>query len=140
VKMAVSACPRNCAESGIKDIGVVGVDGGWEIYVGGNGGVHLRGGDLFVKVKTSEEVLEWSAAFLQYYREDAKYLERTSHWVERVGLDHIKEVLTDHDVRQELIERINQSLAVTTDPWKEHIQNEKLRSMFDKITVPATMN
>ncbi|WCK55618.1 nitrite reductase large subunit NirB [Aneurinibacillus sp. Ricciae_BoGa-3] len=140
VKMAVSACPRNCAESGIKDIGVVGVDGGWELYVGGNGGVHLRGGDLFVKVKTSEEVVQWSAAFLQYYRENASYLERTSHWVERVGLDSIKEVLADPAVRQELVERLNESLAVTTDPWKEHIEDEKLRSMFDKITVSATGN
>lgn len=138
VKMAVSACPRNCAESGIKDVGVVGVDGGWELYVGGNGGVHLRGGELLVKVKTSEEVLEWTAAFLQYYREDAKYLERTSHWVERVGLDPIREALANSETRKELIERIDKSLAVTTDPWKEHIENEKLRSMFNKITVPAT--
>ncbi len=140
VKMAVSACPRNCAESGIKDVGVVGVDGGWELYVGGNGGVDLRAGDLFIKVKTSEEVLEWTAAFLQYYRENAQYLERTSHWVERVGLDPIREVLADTDTRKELIERIDKSLAVTTDPWKEHIENEKLRSMFDKIIVPANRN
>lgn len=66
--MAVSACPRNCAESGIKDLGVVGIDGGWELYVGGNGGTHLRAGDLLMKVKTNEEVLEYAGAYLQYYR------------------------------------------------------------------------
>jgi nitrite reductase (NADH) large subunit len=135
VKMAVSACPRNCAESGIKDIGVVGVDGGWEIYVGGNGGVHLRGGDLFVKVKTEEEVLEWSAAFIQYYRETAKYLERTSHWVERVGLERIQEILTSADTRRELIERMDKALAVTKDPWKEAIEESEVRKMFDTLTV-----
>ncbi|ALC83436.1 MULTISPECIES: nitrite reductase large subunit NirB [Bacillus] len=135
VKMAVSACPRNCAESGIKDIGVVGVDGGWELYVGGNGGVHLRGGDLFVKVKTKEEVLEWSAAFMQYYRETAKYLERTSHWVERVGLEEIKKVLADADMRQELIERMDKALAVTKDPWKEAIEEQEVRKMFDTVNV-----
>jgi nitrite reductase (NADH) large subunit len=135
VKMAVSACPRNCAESGIKDIGVVGVDGGWEIYVGGNGGVHLRGGDLFVKVKTKEEVLEWSAAFMQYYRETARYLERTSHWVERVGLEHIQEILADANTRQELIERMDKALAVTKDPWKEAIEENEVRVMFDTVSV-----
>jgi nitrite reductase (NADH) large subunit len=135
VKMAVSACPRNCAESGIKDIGVVGVDGGWELYVGGNGGVHLRGGDLFVKVKTREEVLEWSAAFMQYYRETAKYLERTSHWVERVGLEEIKKVLSDTNTRQELIERLDKALSVTKDPWKEAIEEQEVRKMFDTVDV-----
>jgi len=139
VKMAVSACPRNCAESGIKDVGVVGVDGGWELYVGGNGGVHLRGGDLLVKVKTSDEVMEWSAAFLQYYRETAKYLERTSHWVERVGLDHIKEVLDSAETRKALMERIDKALAVTTDPWQEAIEVKDVRSMFETLTVPVTV-
>jgi NAD(P)H-nitrite reductase large subunit len=60
---SVSACPRNCAESGIKDLGVVGIDGGWELYVGGNGGTHLRAGDLLMKVKTNEEVLEYAGAY-----------------------------------------------------------------------------
>ncbi len=134
VKMAVSACPRNCAESGIKDIGVVGVDGGWELYVGGNGGVHLRGGDLFVKVKTKEEVLEWSAAFMQYYRETAKYLERTSHWVERMGLGPIQQVLADAKTRQELIARMDEALSVFKDPWKEAIEEKQVRGMFETIT------
>ncbi|WP_240688958.1 nitrite reductase large subunit NirB [Ammoniphilus sp. YIM 78166] len=134
VKMAVSACPRNCAESGIKDIGVVGVDGGWELYVGGNGGVHLRGGDLFVKVKTKEEVLEWSAAFMQYYRETAKYLERTSHWVERMGLEPVKQVLADAKKRQELIARMDEALSVVKDPWKEAIEEKQVRGMFETIT------
>ncbi|SEN69604.1 nitrite reductase large subunit NirB [Lihuaxuella thermophila] len=139
VKMAVSACPRNCAESGIKDVGVVGVDGGWEIYVGGNGGVQLRAAELLVKVKTPEEVLEWSAAFLQYYRESAKYLERTSHWVERVGLKKIKEVLSDPETRKSLIERLDQALAVTKDPWKEAIKDQQLRSLFEKVNIPNTI-
>ena len=135
VKMAVSACPRNCAESGIKDIGVVGVDGGWELYVGGNGGVHLRGGDLFVKVKTREEVLEWSAAFMQYYRETAKYLERTSHWVERVGLRNIQDVLADKGTRKVLVEHMEQALAASKDPWKEAIEEPAVRQMFEKVNI-----
>ncbi|GAE37197.1 nitrite reductase large subunit NirB [Halalkalibacter akibai] len=131
VKMAVSACPRNCAESGIKDFGVVGVDGGWELYVGGNGGVDLRGGDLFCKVKTKEEIIDTISAFMQYYRENARYLERTSHFVERVGLDHMKQVvLEDVDGRKALIERMDIALSTGKDPWKEIVENEELQREF----------
>ena len=110
-KMAVSACPRNCAESGIKDLGVVGVDGGWQIYVGGNGGTDLRAADLLCKVKTSEEVMEITGAYFQYYRETGIYLERTSKWVERMGLDTIKAVIENDQNRRELNQRLNEALS-----------------------------
>ena len=90
VKLAVSGCPRNCAESGIKDVGVIGVDSGWEIYVGGNGGIRTEVAQFFVKLKTHEEVLEYAGAFLQLYREEGWYLERTVHYLARVGLEHAK--------------------------------------------------
>ena len=98
VKLAVSGCPRNCAESGIKDVGVIGVESGWEIYVGGNGGIKTEVAQFLVKVKTPDEVLEYAGAFLQLYREEGWYLERTVHYVARVGLDHVKKrVLDDAD-------------------------------------------
>lgn len=142
VKMAVSACPRNCAESGIKDVGIVGVEGGWEIYVGGNGGTHLRAADLLCTVKTEEEVIEMTGAFLQYYRESAHYLERTSKWVERVGLEHIREVLFDVETRRALLERLHKALSATKDPWREIVENERLQQMLfrdigDKEPVPV---
>lgn len=138
VKMAVSACPRNCAESGIKDVGVVGVDGGWEIYVGGNGGVKLRGGDLLCKVKTAQEVLDITGAYLQFYRETGKYGERTSEWVERIGLDSIKHaVVDDLSNRQQLLERIDLALAQYSDPWKEVVGSENLRkTYYQEVKVP----
>ncbi|WP_100404648.1 nitrite reductase large subunit NirB [Bacillus solitudinis] len=134
VKMAVSACPRNCAESGIKDFGVVGVEGGWELYVGGNGGVDLRGGDLFHKTETKEEILNTISAFMQYYRENAKYLERTSHFVERVGLEHMKKVvLEDAEGRKALIERMDIALLNRKDPWKEIVDSEeKKKELFEE--------
>lgn len=133
VKMAVSACPRNCAESGIKDIGIVGVEGAWEIYVGGNGGVDLRGGDLFAKVATDQEVIDFISSFLQFYREDARYLERTSHWVERVGLDHIKKVLADDETRTQLIERVELALTGQQDPWNEVLESkDKQATLYEK--------
>ncbi len=135
VKMSVSACPRNCAESGIKDLGVVGVDGGWELYVGGNGGVKLRAGDLLCKVKTAEEVLDITGAYLQFYRETGRYGERTSEWVERIGLAVIRQtVVEDLDSRRQLLERIDKALAQLTDPWQEVLNSESLRSAFYEET------
>ncbi|MGG1877404.1 nitrite reductase large subunit NirB [Paenibacillus cisolokensis] len=130
VKLAVSGCPRNCAEATIKDLGVVAIDGGWEIYVGGNGGVKVRAADLLCTVKTEEEVMEWTGAYLQYYRETANWNERTSVWLERVGLDAIKAALEKREDRQALVSRIEETLSRTTDPWKEIIENPELRKNF----------
>ncbi len=121
VKLAVSGCPRNCAESGIKDVGIIGVDSGWELYVGGNGGIKTEAGQFFCKVRTSDEVMEVSGAFLQLYREEGWYLERTVHWIARVGLDSIKQrVLDDVVNRKALWERLQFALDGEPDPWFEH--------------------
>ncbi len=120
VKLAVSGCPRNCAESGIKDVGVIGVDSGWELYVGGNGGIKTEVAQFFVKVKTPEDVLEYSGAFLQLYREEGWYLERTVHYISRVGLDYVKKkVLDDAAGRKALWEKLQFSLDGEPDPWFE---------------------
>jgi len=123
-KMAVSGCPRNCAEATIKDFGVVCVDSGYELHVGGNGGIKVRVTDLLTKVATEEEVLEYSGAFAQLYREEARYLERTAPWVERVGLNHIKQqILEDADNRQALYQRFKLSQQYAqVDPWRERAE------------------
>ncbi len=123
-KMAVSGCPRNCAEATIKDLGVVAVDSGWEIHVGGNGGVKVRATDFLCKVTTPEEVLEYTAAFIQFYREEARYLERTAPWIERVGISHVKaHVVDDPTGRAELAERFHLSQKYAQiDPWAERAQ------------------
>ncbi|WP_201318184.1 nitrite reductase large subunit NirB [Paenibacillus sp. EPM92] len=126
-KMAVSGCPRNCAESGIKDLGIVSVDGGWELYAGGNGGVKVRVGDLLTTVKTESEIIEYTEAYMQYYRETGKYGERTSEWVNRLGIDHIRKVVEDEEQRKALCARMDIALSVTKDPWKEAIHSEKLQ-------------
>lgn len=130
VKMGVSACPRNCTESGIKDIGFIGIDGGWEIYVAGNGGTDLRVGDLLMTVKTKEEVMEMTGAYIQYYRETANYLERTSNWLDRVGLNHVKEVLADEAKRKELNERLDKTLKRYNEPWSEAIGNPEIQEKY----------
>lgn len=136
VKMAVSACPRSCAESGFKDIGFIGIEGGWELYVGGNGGTHVRGGDLLIKVKTEAEVMEITGAYLQYYRETANYLERTSAWIERVGLTHVQSVLEDKETCKKLNDRMNEALSVYKDPWKEIVNNDKTKKeLFENVVM-----
>ncbi|MBU7315065.1 nitrite reductase large subunit NirB [Paenibacillus oleatilyticus] len=133
VKMAVSGCPRNCAESVIKDLGVVAIDGGWELYAGGNGGVKVRAGDLLTTVKTEDEVVEYTEAYLQYYRENANYGERTSEWVKRVGIESIRKVVENAEERRALCERMDITLSVTKDPWKEAIESEKIQKDFYEV-------
>jgi len=120
-KIAVSGCPRNCAEASIKDLGIICVESGYEISVGGNGGIHLRGTDFLCKVETEEQALEYIAAFIQLYREEARYLDRTAPWVERVGMDYIKSrIVDDEPGRKELQKRFLFAQSVQQkDPWAE---------------------
>ena len=118
VKFAVSGCPRNCAEAGIKDVGIIGVDSGWEMYVAGNGGIKTEVAHFFTKLKTPEEVLEYTGAFCELYRQEGWYLERTVHYVNRVGLDYVKKkILDDHAGRKALWEQLQFALDGEPDPW-----------------------
>jgi len=138
-KLAVSGCPRNCAEATIKDFGVVCVDSGYELHVGGNGGIKVRITDLLTKVETEEQVLEFCAAFTQLYREEAHYLERTAPWVERVGLSHIKaKVVEDAANRAALAERFSISQKpAQVDPWKERTAGALKREFMPLSVIPA---
>lgn len=136
VKFAVSGCPRNCAESGIKDVGIIGVDSGWEIYVGGNGGIKTEVAHFLCKVKTAEEVIEYSGAFIQIYREEARYLDRTVHWIERVGLEYVKKrVLEDTEGRKAAYERLLYALQGSVDPWAERAKNRDQHKLYETIAV-----
>ena len=134
VKLAVSGCPRNCAESGIKDVGVIGVDSGWEIYVGGNGGIKTEVAQFLVKVATSSEVLAYSGAFLQLYREEGWYLERTVHFIARVGMDYVKKrVLDDAHGRAALWERLQFAVKDEPDPWHDKAKAGVDERQFDAV-------
>ncbi len=122
VKAAVSGCPRNCAESYVKDIGIVAIEGGWEIYVGGAAGSTVRKGDLLTTVETSEQAMRVALTFLQYYRENGDYLERTYGFVERVGLDTVKAAVLDEDSGEPARLRERYAIAkaaAAPDPWLE---------------------
>ncbi|CAG0987862.1 partial nitrite reductase (NADH) large subunit, partial [Rhodocyclaceae bacterium] len=136
VKLAVSGCPRNCAEAGIKDVGVIGVDSGYEIYVAGNGGIKTEVAEFLCKVKNDEEVMDVSGAFLQLYREEGFYLERTCHYVARVGLDHVKKlVVDDAENRKALYERLLFALQDYEDPWQAAVQKPAVRREYEILEV-----
>ena len=126
-KIAVSGCPRNCAEATIKDFGIVCVDSGYELHVGGNGGIKVRVTDLLCKVATEAEAMEVCAAFIQLYREQAWYLERTAPWIERVGLDHVKAGLFDDpDAVRRLAARFRYSQTfMQDDPWAKRAAGDE---------------
>ncbi|MFC5440130.1 nitrite reductase large subunit NirB [Rhodanobacter ginsenosidimutans] len=121
VKFAVSGCPRNCAEASIKDLGVICIDAGYDLLVGGNGGVDVRVTDLLVRVSTEEEVLQYAGAFMQLYREEAHYMERSAPWIARVGIDYVKRRLVeDAEGREQLCQRFLYSQTFARiDPWHE---------------------
>jgi nitrite reductase (NADH) large subunit len=122
MKLAVAGCPRNCSEALVKDLGVVAVEGGrWEIYVGGAAGAHVRKGDLLATVDTPDEVITLTGRFLQYYRENAKWLERTYTFVPRVGIDTVRAIVVDDSegIAAALDAAMAASVAAYRDPWQE---------------------
>jgi nitrite reductase (NADH) large subunit len=140
VKLAVSGCPRNCAESLIKDIGIVAIEGGWEIYVGGGGAGTIKKGELLATVKDKDETLKTACIFLQYYRENAEYLERTMPFIERVGLDTVQAAVLDEESGEPaaLYERFKIAKAASDpDPWRERRQNA-VPKQFEELDSEAT--
>ncbi|MBJ7330820.1 MAG: NAD(P)/FAD-dependent oxidoreductase [Solirubrobacteraceae bacterium] len=119
VKGGVSGCPRNCAEATIKDIGIVAVEGAWQIRIGGAAGACVREADILCTVETKAEAMRISTTFLQYYRENADYKERTYDFVPRIGLDEIREIVMDEHKGAALRERFRLAKAATVDPWLE---------------------
>ncbi|MEU8240787.1 nitrite reductase large subunit NirB [Actinoplanes missouriensis] len=125
MKLAVTGCPRNCAEAYVKDLGVVAIDGGkWEIYVGGAAGAHIRKGDLLTTVDSAEEVIRLTGRFLQYYRENANWLERTYSFVPRIGVDRIREIVVEDSdgIAAALDAAVEEAVQAYKDPWKERAE------------------
>ncbi len=131
VKLGVSGCPRNCAEATCKDVGIVCVDSGYQIGVGGAAGMDVKEVERLVDVRTEEEAIDWTVAFVQLYRENARYLDRPYKWLAKVGLDWVKETISDPAERQALVARFDISQSVyQTDPWAERATPEAARSFL----------
>ena len=140
MKLATTGCPRNCSEALIKDLGAVAIgDGKWEIYVGGAGGSHVRKGDLLCTVDGEDAVMHVAGRFMQFYREDAKYKERTYTWIERVGVERVRAVVVDdcEGWGDRFDAEIQAAIAAYRDPWKDGAEPKTENQFRSLIPVEA---
>ncbi|WP_158046010.1 nitrite reductase large subunit NirB [Skermanella pratensis] len=138
LKLATAGCPRNCSEAYVKDVGAVAIgDGKWEIYVGGAAGAHIRKGDLLCVVGSHDEAMKVMGRFMQYYRETAKWKERTYSYVERIGVDKLRSIVVDDSegIGERLDKAMQESIDAYRDPWLEG-QNPATPNQFTSL-VPA---
>lgn len=133
MKMGVTGCPRNCAEVLTKDFGVVCVENGYQLYFGGNGGTEVRECDSLTTVKTEEEVITFAKAYVQYYRENANYGERTAPWVERTGADKVKETLLNEENVKQFVSRFEKARLTYKEAWSSILSDETKREMYEVI-------
>lgn len=133
MKMGVTGCPRNCAEVLTKDLGVVCVENGYQLYIGGNGGTEVRECDSLTTVKTEEEVITIAKAYVQFYRENANYGERTAPWVERTGVDVVKETLLKETIVNEFVNRFDKAKTTYQEAWSSVLTDQKKREMYEII-------
>ena len=126
VKLAVSGCPRNCAEATCKDVGIICVDSGYEIGVGGAAGMDLKEIERLAKVATEDEAIDLTVAFVQLYREHARYLDRPYKWLSKVGLEWVRaQIVEDLKNRAALIDRFDLSQSVyQRDPWADRATSQ----------------
>ena len=137
MKLAVSGCARNCAEATVKDIGAVAIPDGWQVYVGGAAGLRVRAADLLATVGTHDEVLRLIGRFIQYYRENARYAERSPAFVERIGIERLRAVLLDESSDE--VRRLDREIAAEAnnyrDPWREGETPVEVRQFSSEIQV-----
>ena len=140
MKLGTAGCPRNCSEALIKDLGAVAVgENRWEIVVGGAGGAHVRKADLLATVEGEDAVMRVAGRFMQFYREDAKYKERTYTWVPRIGIERIRAVVVDDC--EGWGERFDAAVAAAIkayrDPWKDGEAPRTANQFASRIPVEA---
>jgi nitrite reductase (NADH) large subunit len=140
-KMAVVGCPRNCAEATVKDVGLVGQEGNWQVVVGGAAGKGVRKADLLITVGTTEEALEAAEVFFQYYRENANYLERSYDFVERLGIEKVRKetVYAPPEARRALRERLAKAKEKSYDAWLERLAPRPAQFVEIQPMEPVTL-
>jgi nitrite reductase (NADH) large subunit len=136
MKLAAAGCPRNCSEATTKDLGAVAIEGGkWEVYIGGAAGSRVRKGDVLCVVDSHDDVLRYMGRFMQYYREHAKYLERTYDFVERVGIEKLRSVLIDDSegIAARLDAEIQAAVDAYVDPWSREAAEPVHPAQFARV-------
>ena len=139
-KMGVTGCPRNCAEVTVKDVGLVGQEGSWQVVVGGAAGKHVRKADLLITVETTDEAIEAALLFFQYYRENGNYLERTYDFVERLGIERIRKetVYAQPKEKRVLLRRVaeGEGICRKTPGWIAKIRRRRSLCRSNRCSLP----
>ncbi len=141
LKSGVSGCQRECAEAQSKDFGIIATANGWNLYVGGNGGANPRHADLLAKDLSDAELVRLIDRFLMYYVRTAERLERTAPWIERIGFDHVRQVVVEDSlgIGEELDELMARHVANFRDEWAETLDDpERLRRFVSFVNAPET--
>jgi nitrite reductase (NADH) large subunit len=142
MKLATAGCPRNCSEAYVKDLGAVAIEGGkWEIYLGGAAGGSVRKGDLLCTVDSHDDVLKYMGRFIQYYREHGKYLERTYHFLERVGIEKLRKILVEDSEKicDRLDADVQKAVDAYVDPWQKESQTPHHPQQFTSSELTAAL-
>lgn len=138
LKLGVSGCPRNCAEATCKDIGIICVDSGYQISIGGAAGMDVKQTELLIQVATEDEAIDVIKAVTQSYRENAKYLDRIYKWMGKVGLDWIMDQIENLENRAALVARFEVSQSVYRhDPWAEHVAKAETYQPIANLALEA---
>ncbi|GAC1591590.1 MAG: nitrite reductase large subunit NirB [Acidimicrobiales bacterium] len=133
-KLAVSGCARECAEAQSKDVGVIATERGWNLYVGGNGGLRPRHADLLAEDLDTETLIRYIDRFLMYYVRTADRLERTATWMTRLdgGIEDVRRVVV-HDALG-LAHDLEEAMAAHVDTyrceWTETLADPTRVAMF----------
>ncbi len=142
MKLATAGCPRICSEAMVKDVGLVAIgDNKWEIYIGGAAGAHIRKGDVLCVVEGEEAAIQIAGRFMQYYRENAKWKERTYTFVPRIGLERIKAIVVDDvdGTAGALDEAMTASTDAAYDPWKEAVAPRTANQFADMVEMAGAV-
>ncbi|HYX35475.1 MAG TPA: nitrite reductase large subunit NirB [Oligoflexus sp.] len=134
IKMAVSGCARECAEAQSKDVGVIATENGWNLYVGGNGGMKPRHADLLAADLDDASLIRFIDRFLIYYIRTADRLMRTSTWIQKLpgGLAHVKKVVLEDafGIGAEMEEEMASLVASFQCEWKTTLESPDRLKQF----------
>ncbi|MFT6092663.1 MAG: nitrite reductase (NADH) large subunit [Pseudohongiellaceae bacterium] len=134
IKSAVSGCTRECAEAQSKDFGIIATEKGWNLYVGGNGGMKPRHADLFATDLDDKTLIQFIDRFLMFYIKTADRLQRTSVWLGNLdgGLEYLKQVVIDDKlgIVEELEQQMESLVGSYQCEWKTTLENEEKLKRF----------
>lgn len=137
IKGGVSGCIRDCAEFHSKDFGLCAVQNGYNLFVGGNGGMKPAHAQLLATNVRPDEVIPILDRYLMFYISTADKLQRTARWLEGLdgGINYLKDVIINDKlgIAKELEDQMCQLIAGYYDEWAKEIEGENENPIFKQF-------